>query len=423
MTRLFPSWLDMPQDHDFSMHNIPFGIFYTGGNPANARAGTALGNHVIDLHALYKLGYLNDIENLKEAHFSNDKLNEFFSLGNRTCNLVRKKVQDLFGQENEALKKNSDHVEKVVFSAKETQMLLPIAVSDYVDFYSSIQHATNVGKMFRDPQNPLLPNWKHIPIGYHGRSSSIVVSGTQFKRPCGQLRLSETLPPVFEPSRQIDFELEMAFVTNKNTQLGTRISPDQASEHIFGLSLFNDWSARDIQKWEYVPLGPFLGKSFASSMSPWIVSLEALAPFALEAPLKDVEELDYLKCTKKAHYDITLEVYLKSGKMNEPVKISSSNYKYLYWNLFQQLAHMSSNGTPIRVGDVYASGTISGETEDSYGSLLELCAGGKKPILLPDGTTRTFLNDGDTLILKGYAQKDQIRVGFGEVCGTVLASD
>jgi fumarylacetoacetase len=371
---------------------------------------------------LYKLGYLNDIKNLKENHFLSQNLNEFFSLGNKSCDLVRKKVQNLFDQKNEILKKNSDHVEKILFSSKKAEMLLPIEVSDYVDFYSNIQHATNVGKLFRDPQNPLLPNWKHIPIGYHGRSSSIVVSGTNFNRPFGQLRSNDSLPPVFAPSKQIDFELEMAFITNKSTRMGERISPDHASEHIFGLSLFNDWSARDIQKWEYVPLGPFLGKSFASSMSPWIVSLEALEPFSLEAPQKDQEELDYLKCSQKAHYDITLDVYLKSEKMNEPIKISSSNYKNMYWNLFQQLAHMSSNGTPVRVGDVYASGTISGDTEDSYGSMLELCYAGKKPIVLPDGSTRAFLQDGDTITIKGYAQKDQIRVGFGEVTGTVLAS-
>lgn len=422
MNTSLQSWLDIPSTHDFSIHNIPFGVFYTQGNKAHARVGAALGDHVIDLLALQKLGYLDGVPGLDSACFEQTSLNHFLSLGNKTCNLVREKIQYLFDQKNEALKKNSAHVEKILVPQRDVNMLLPIAVADYVDFYSNIQHATNVGKLFRDPQNPLLPNWKHIPIGYHGRSSSIVVSGTNFKRPYGQLPSNDSVSPLFAPSRQMDFELEMAFVTNKESQMGQRISPDQASEHIFGLTLFNDWSARDIQRWEYVPLGPFLGKSFASSMSPWVVSLEALAPFALHAPEKDVPELDYLKCNSPANYDIHLDVYLQSAKMQEPVRISSSNYKHLYWNLFQQLAHMTSNGTPVRIGDVYASGTISGDSDDSYGSMLELCFAGKKPLLLPDGSSRIFLQDGDTVIFKGYAQKDHIRVGFGEVRGTVLSS-
>lgn len=418
----YESWLDIPQDHDFSIYNIPFGIFYTDDDKKTARVGSILGNNVIDVSALFEFGYLKGIANLQNHHLRNAALNDFISLGNETCQAVRSKIQKLFLSSEKALQNQKEHLERILIPEKKTKMLLPIQVADYVDFYSSEQHATNVGRLFRDAQNPLLPNWKHIPIGYHGRSSSIVVSGTNFHRPKGQLRFGED-KPIFAPSRQIDFELEMAFITNQNTQMGKMITPDCASDCIFGLTLFNDWSARDIQKWEYVPLGPFLGKSFASSMSPWVVSLEALSPFVLPALPKEIEELDYLKSQKTGRYDITLDVFIQSEKMTEPIKISSSNYKNLYWNLFQQLAHMTSNGTPIRVGDVYASGTISGDTEDSYGSLLELSFGGKKPLALPDGSSRLFLQDGDTILIKGYAQKSGIRVGFGQVCGTVLPSE
>lgn len=415
------SWLIIPNSHDFSIYNIPYGVFYTNDNLKSARCGAALGDYIIDLRSLFQFGYLDKLNNLEINMFENNKLNEFFALGNETCNAVRKKIQSLFSEGNNELKNNAEHLEKILIPAKYAKMLLPIQVNDYVDFYSSIDHAINVGKMFRDEKNPLLPNWKHIPIGYHGRSSSIVVSGTNFKRPQGQLCNSDSTNPTFEFSKQMDFELEIAFITNKNTNMGEIISPDNASDAIFGLTLFNDWSARDIQRWEYVPLGPFLGKSFASSMSPWIVSLEALAPFRLPPAEKDTPELEYLKCSKLGHYDINLEVYLQSKNMLEPILIAHTNYKNIYWNLFQQLAHMTSNGTPIRVGDVYASGTISGSTPQSYGSMLELCWKGTKPISLPDGTTRSFLHNEDTIIFKGYAQKDNIRVGFGSLIGSIVS--
>ncbi|BBH54224.1 fumarylacetoacetase [Fluviispira sanaruensis] len=414
------SWIDIPKNHDFSIYNIPFGVFYTNNQISTARVGAALGDNVIDLCRLFNLGYLTDIVGLKAEHFDNNKLNEFLSLGNKTCNGVRYAIQELFSDLNSKLKKHPEHLETILIPTHSVKMLLPIQVKDYVDFYSSLDHATNVGKMFRDEKNPLLPNWKHIPIGYHGRSSSIIVGGTNFKRPKGQLSLADANSPIFGPTKQLDFELEMAFITSKQNEMGEMISPDQSSDFIFGLALFNDWSARDIQRWEYVPLGPFLGKSFASSLSPWVVSLEALAPFSLPAQDKDVSELKYLQCKKNGLFDIQLEIYLQSDKMKEPFLISSTNYKYMYWNLFQQLAHMTSNGSPVSIGDVYASGTISGPLPNSYGSMLELAWKGTKPITLPDGSTRSFIEDGDTILFRGFAIKGDVRIGFGELSAKVL---
>ncbi|MEP4881939.1 fumarylacetoacetase, partial [Maribacter dokdonensis] len=304
---------------------------------------------------------------------------------------------------------------------KDATMHLPVQVGDYTDFYSSIEHATNVGKMFRDPENALLPNWRHIPVGYHGRASSIVVSGTNIHRPMGQVKTNEMETPVFQASGRLDFELEMGFIVGKTTQLGERIAVENASEHIFGLVLFNDWSARDIQKWEYVPLGPFLGKSFASSMSPWIVTLEALEPFKVQGPKQDPAVLSYLQYEGAKNYDIQLEVGM-SSKSSEETIISRSNFKFMYWNMMQQLAHHTVNGCNVNVGDVMASGTISGKDESSYGSLLEISWGGKKPFELKDGSKRTFIEDNDTITLKGFAEKEGVRVGFGEVTGTILPS-
>jgi fumarylacetoacetase len=295
-----------------------------------------------------------------------------------------------------------------------------VDVSNYVDFYSSLEHATNVGSMFRDPQNPLLPNWLHIPIGYNGRSSSVIPSGQAIVRPSGQLKNDAEPAPAFGSSKQLDFELEMAFITGQSTQLGHPIDISRTDEHIFGMTLLNDWSARDIQKWEYVPLGPFLGKTFATSISPWIVTLDALQPFRVLGPEQKVPVLPYLQSQGPQAYDVHLEVWLKSAKMNEAIRICKTNFKNMYWSMAQQLAHMTSNGTNIDVGDVYGSGTISGPTPDSYGSMLELCWKGTKPISLPDGTQRKFIEDGDTITMSGWAEKDGLRVGFGEVRTEVL---
>ncbi len=407
------TWISIPENNDFSIYNIPFGIFSEANNPKK-RAATILGNNVIDISALYMQGFLNDISEINHSIFAEDSLNTFLALGNLVCENVRKKIQSIFTDENSKLKSDTNLQSKIIFSVQSVSLHMPIKVQDYVDFYSSISHATNVGKMFRDDKNPLLPNWKHLPIGYHGRASSIIPSGTNIKRPWGQLKKSETAPPIYAPSERIDFELEVAFVTNKINSMGNVLSPKQSAEHIFGLTLFNDWSARDIQKWEYVPLGPFLGKSFASTISPWIVSLEALKPFAIDAPKKETPELEYLQCSIKGHYDINLEVYIQPKNSTEEYLLCKSNYKHLYWNMFQQLAYLASNGSPINVGDMCASGTISGDDPSSFGSLLELSWGGKNPIKLPNGESRSFIQNGDTIIMKGYAQKDEIRVGFGE---------
>jgi fumarylacetoacetase len=292
-------------------------------------------------------------------------------------------------------------------------------VGDYTDFYSSIEHATNVGTMFRDPNNALLPNWKHLPVGYHGRASSIVVSGTPVIRPKGQTKADDAEMPTFGPTKLLDFELEMAFVVGKETAMGESVTADNAEEHIFGMVIFNDWSARDIQKWEYVPLGPFLAKNFASSVSPWIVTIEALNPFRVKGPVQDPKVLPYLEYSGEKNIDINLEVLIQT-EHSEPFKVCRSNYQYMYWNMEQQLAHHTINGCNIRVGDMMASGTISGPTPDSYGSMLELSWRGTKPIRMPDGSERKFINDHDTVIMKGYSEKAGLRIGFGEVKTKIL---
>ena len=298
-------------------------------------------------------------------------------------------------------------------------MMMPLHVQNYTDFYSSIEHATNVGKMFRDPANALLPNWKHLPVGYHGRASSIVVSGINFHRPKGQMKPADAEKPIFGASKQLDFELEMAFVLNKNTEIGEGISTQEAEDAIFGMVIFNDWSARDIQSWEYVPLGPFLGKNFCSSISPWVVTLEALEPFRTASPKQEPEVLDYLKFEGDKNFDINLEVYLQPENGEENL-ICKSNYKYMYWNMTQQLAHHTINGCNVEVGDLYASGTISGSEPNSFGSMLELTWRGQNPLKLSDGSERKFIEDHDTIIMRGFSEKNGIRVGFGEVRGKVL---
>tara|TARA_R110000782_G_scaffold114442_3_gene204511 strand:- start:2 stop:1237 length:1236 start_codon:yes stop_codon:yes gene_type:complete len=405
------TWVSVPKNSDFSIYNLPFGIFSVNGD--EPKAGVAIGEQIVDLSTLASLGLLE----VDAFYFKKSTLNEFISLGKKITNKVRLDVQRLLTIENSPLK---NHSEAFVLQ-QDAKMLLPVHVGDYTDFYSSIEHATNVGKMFRDPENALLPNWRHIPVGYHGRASSIVVSGTNIHRPMGQVKTNDMEVPVFKASGNLDFELEMGFVVGKSTELGERVSTKNATEHIFGLVLFNDWSARDIQKWEYVPLGPFLGKSFASSMSPWIVTLEALEPFKVQGPEQQPEVLSYLQYEGQFNYDIQLQVGMAPKNTKETI-VSTSNFRYMYWNMMQQLAHHTVNGCNINVGDVMASGTISGKDESSYGSLLEISWGGKKPFVLNDGSQRTFIEDNDTITLRGYAEKDGIKVGFGEVSGTILPS-
>ena len=410
------SFINYNSDSDFSIHNIPFGVAVF--NREYIACASRIGDMVIDLAALYELGYFDDIEGLTENIFEGYTLNEFIELGKPVTNKVRLKIQELF-LENSQLATNEDFKEDVLFPLDQIQMMMPLHIPNYTDFYSSIQHATNVGMMFRDPANALLPNWKHLPVGYHGRASSIVVSGVDIQRPVGQIKPPTAEVPFFSPSLQLDFELEMAFVVNKHTELGQHIPVEQAEDAIFGMMIFNDWSARDIQSWEYVPLGPFLGKNFGSSLSPWIVTLEALEPFRTESPVQEPKVLDYLQFEGNKNYDINLEVYLKPEN-GEDNLISQSNYKFMYWNMCQQLAHHTVNGCNIEVGDVYASGTISGEEPKSYGSMLELTWRGQNPIKLSNGEERKFIEDHDTITMKGWAEKDGIRVGFGEVSAKIL---
>ena len=406
------NWLQVPDNHDFSIYNLPYGIFSTA--KSNPRAGMAIGDHVVDLAVMAEKGWLDgtgtSIESLKQ-----NTLNDFISQGKKITNKVRLQVQHLLSDDNSPLRGHKD----ILIPMSEVIMHLPVKIGDYTDFYSSIEHATNVGKMFRDPENALLPNWKHIPVGYHGRASSIILSGQSIHRPKGQTKPDDG-PPVFGPTQRLDFELEMAFIVGRDTELGDSITSDQAEDHIFGMVLFNDWSARDIQKWEYVPLGPFLAKNFASSISPWIVTLEALEPFRVAGPHQEPAVLPYLKTQGARNFDINLEVMLASKNESTASTISRSNFKYMYWNMAQQLAHHTVNGCDVHVGDMMASGTISGPTPDSFGSMLELAWAGSKPIVLNNGEERKFILDGDTVTMKGHAEKDGLRVGFGEVTTKIL---
>ncbi|QDP86002.1 fumarylacetoacetase [Chryseobacterium sp. SNU WT5] len=410
------SFINIPENSDFSIHNIPFGVGVF--NKEYISCCTRIGDMVIDLATLYDYGFFDEIEGIDENVFEAYTLNEFIELGKPVTNAVRLKIQELL-QENSKIADDEKTIEACFYDCNSVQMMMPVHVPNYTDFYSSIEHATNVGKMFRGEENALLPNWKHIPVGYHGRASSIVVSGSEFHRPKGQMKPADAANPIFGPCKQLDFELEMGFIVNKNTEMGDSISTTEANDAIFGMVLFNDWSARDIQSWEYVPLGPFLGKNFCSTVSPWVVTLEALEPFRVETPKQEPEVLDYLKFEGKQNIDIKLNVYLQPENGTENL-ISESNYKYMYWNMAQQLAHHTINGCNVEVGDLYASGTISGKEKNSFGSMLELTWRGTKPLKLTDGSERKFIEDNDTIIMRGYAEKEGIRVGFGEVSGKVL---
>jgi fumarylacetoacetase len=411
------SWLPVSEGCDFPIQNIPFGVFLTKDDIITI--GTRIGEYVIDLGAFHQLGYFKGIP-LTDDMFMQDSLNDFISDGRKTWRLVRNRIADVFDAKNPDLRDNPKHKDVIIFNIKDVEMLLPINVGDYTDFYSSKEHATNVGLMFRGKENALMPNWLHVPVGYHGRSSSIVVSGTSIRRPYGQTLPAGEENPIFGPSQKVDMELETAFITTDVNNLGEPVPVDEASEYIFGMVLFNDWSARDIQKWEYVPLGPFMGKNFASTMSPWIVTMDALEPFRCEGPKKEFKPLPYLQQKRKdTSYDIKLQAFLatENGESN---LLTETNFKYMYWSMSQQLAHHTVNGCNVRAGDLMGSGTISGPTKDSFGSMLELTWGGKEPLTLKDGTTRTFFNDGDNVILKGYCTKDNVRIGFGNCSGKLL---
>jgi len=410
------TWLEVAKNSDFPIQNIPFGVFLTGDDIITI--GSRIGDYAIDLGALHQLGYFEDIP-LTEDIFLQDSLNDFISDGKKTWRAVRNRISEIFDINNSTLQNNEDHKKVVLFSIDEIEMQLPVQVGDYTDFYSSREHATNVGTMFRDPENALLPNWLHIPVGYHGRSSTIIPSGTPIRRPLGQTLPKGAEKPVFGPSRLVDFELEMAFITTDANVLGEPIPINDAEDYIFGMVLFNDWSARDIQKWEYVPLGPFLAKSFASSISAWIVTLDALEPFRVDSPEQDPQPFPYLQQTGKHSFDINLQVAIQP-ESDEATTITKSNFKYMYWTMSQQLAHHTINGCIVNSGDMMGSGTISGPTTDSYGSMLELSWQGTKPVPLKNGQTRKFIEDNDTVILTGYCEKNGVHIGFGEVTTKLL---
>jgi fumarylacetoacetase len=410
------SWINVPEDSDFPIQNIPFGVFLTKEDVITI--GTRIGDVAIDMGALQQLGYFEGIE-LTDDMFMQDTLNDFISYGKKTWRLVRNRLADLFDENNSKLRDNKEHREFVLFNISDIEMLLPVQIGDYTDFYSSKEHATNVGKMFRDPANALLPNWLHIPVGYHGRSSTVVPSGIPVHRPMGQTLPNGETTPVFGPSRLVDFELETAFITTDANIMGENIPINEAEDYIFGMVLLNDWSARDIQKWEYVPLGPFLAKNFASSISPWIVTMDALEAFRVKGPKQEPTPLPYLQQKGKHAYDINLEVYIEPENA-EATLVSKSNFKYMYWSMCQQLTHHTSNGCRVNSGDMMGSGTISGPTEDSFGSMLELTWSGQKPLKLNDGSERKFINDNDTVIMKGYCQNSSVRIGFGEVSSKLL---
>ena len=412
------SWLKVPRNSDFPIQNIPFGIFKPK-NRTTPRVGTRIGNHVIDLAVIADKGYFKDAGISSNEVFHQPVLNDFISLGKLVWQPVRDQISAMFDKQNEEIWNTEDFKEDVLYDVKEVEMLLPVRITDYTDFYSSIEHATNVGTMFRDPDNALLPNWRHLPVGYHGRASSIVASGANIHRPVGQTKSNDDASPVLEATRQLDFELEMAFVVGKSTELGDRVPLSRAEEHIFGLVLFNDLSARDIQKWEYVPLGPFLAKNFGSVVSPWIVTLDALEPFRVDGPQQEPKVLPYLQFSGTMNFDVNLEVLIETNDFPAHT-VCLSNFKYMYWNIFQQLAHHTINGCNINVGDMYASGTLSGPEPEQYGSMLELSWRGTRPLTMPDGTQRKFINDNDTIILRAHAEKDGVRIGFGESRTTIL---
>lgn len=410
------SWIEIDPNSDFSIYNIPFGIGVI--DEMEPRIVSRLGDYVIDLSMMANLGFF-DREIIDDNVFVADNLNGFISKGKSVTNYVRERIQHCFTELEDNDSKDPLLAQFVMQPYTKVRMLLPLLIGDYTDFYSSIEHATNVGTMFRDPANALLPNWRHIPVGYHGRASSIVVSGCEIHRPMGQLKPLNSEYPIFSQSAQLDFELETAFVIGKGNSLGNRISSAEAEDHIFGMVLFNDLSARDIQSWEYVPLGPFLSKNFASVISPWVVTMEALESYRCSGPQQQPEVLPYLRFEGEKNFDIQLEVILKPENSKEKV-VCNSNFKYMYWNMSQQLAHHTINGCNMRVGDLCGSGTISGSQPGSYGSMLELTWKGTKPIVMPDGSERKFADDNDTIIMTGFCEKDDIRVGFGEVSVKII---
>ena len=419
MAETLRSFIEVAPQSDFPIQNLPYGTFRPNEGPA--RAGVAIGEFVLDLALLEENGYFRGLNLGGAPVFARDSLNGFLALGRPAWRNTREVLQHLLAAETATLRDDHELRERAFYRQSEVTMLLPARIGDYTDFYSSYHHAFNVGTMFRGPENALMPNWKWLPIAYHGRASSIVVSGTEVHRPHGQTRPPDAAAPVFSATRALDFELETAFFIGPPNELGQPVPIAEAPDHIFGLVLMNDWSARDIQTWEYQPLGPFLAKNFCTSISPWIVTLEALEPFRKPLPRQNPEPLDYLRASDDFTFDIQLEVQLQSAKMKAPETISRTNFQNLYWSMSQQLAHHTVGGCNLQPGDLLASGTISGPEESSRGSMLELTWRGANPLQLPGGETRKWLEEGDRLTIRGRAQGDGYRVGFGEVTGRIVA--
>jgi len=415
------SWIEVDEKSDFPIQNIPFGVYSPKGG-GDLHVATAIGNYVLDLAYLDEAGYFQNTEVEGTEIFHEPTLNAFMSLGRKAWKDTRNVISHLLSKDTEKLRDNKELRELALVPMEDAEMEFPIDIGDYTDFYSSKEHASNVGTIFRGPENALMPNWLHLPIAYHGRASSVILDGGDVVRPKGQTKLPTADSPSFGDSKRMDFELEMGLFVGTGNSLGERISVEDAENHIFGMALVNDWSARDIQAWEYQPLGPFLAKNLATTISPWIITLEALEPFRCSGPKQDPEPLEYLRNEKDSTFDINLEIHLKTEKMSEYDLISSSNYNYLYWDMNQQITHHTTTGCNLRTGDMLASGTISGPEKDSRGSMLELTWGWSEPIKLSSGEERIALEDGDTVLLKGWCQGKGYRIGFGSCMGKLLPS-
>ena len=412
------SFIEIAKDSHFPLENLPFGVFQP--KQAKPRVGVAIGDLIVDLSVLEELGHFRLPEFQNQQVFSEESLNAFLALGRPAWRKAREVLQHLLSAETPTLRNDANLRARVFHAQNDVTMKLPARIGNYTDFYSSYHHAHNVGTMLRGPENALMPNWKWLPVAYHGRASSVVISGTDVRRPSGQIKPPEAAAPIFSQAKSLDFELEMAFLIGPGNSLGEPVSIDRAIDHIFGFVLMNDWSARDIQAWEYQPLGPFLAKNFCTSISPWVVTAEALEPFRKPLPPQDPKPLPYLRGKNDFMFEIQLEAHLQTTAMDSPAVITRTNFQNLYWSVAQQLAHHTVNGCNLQPGDLLASGTISGPTEESRGCMLELTWRGANPLKLPNGETRKWLEDGDKLVITGWSQGDGYRVGFGEVSGRIV---
>ena len=416
------SFVNIDKNSDFPIQNLPFGVFSTENNNT-PRVGVAIGEYVLDLAIIEKKGLFKEILNNHADIFNQASLNPFMALGQSIWRAVRARVSELLRDDNPELRDDENLKQQVLIPRSKIKLHLPVIINGYTDFYSCKHHAFNVGSMFRGKENALMPNWTHLPVAYDGRASSVVVSGTNFKRPVGQIKLPDSDSPILSPSRKLDTEIEMAFIVGKANQWGEPINVNQTTEHVFGAVILADWSARDIQQWEYVPLGPFLGKNFCTSISPWVVMLDALEPYRKPGCEQDPTPLAYLQSTRDYAYDIKLDLKLKTQTMENFEIIAETNYQYVYWDVCQQLAHHTMGGCNMRTGDLFASGTISGPEPKTCGSLLEITHNGAEPIKLNNGEMRAFLEDHDTLSISGHGLANNIRIGFGEVRATVLPAN